>query len=66
MCMKRDNKLIKELKMEQKRNSEDNLKFVKLRALWLKRMSNKEWSSRQKTILDSVYKRNRHLKLNLK
>ena len=64
--MKRDNKLIKELKMEQKRNSEDNLKFVKLRALWLKRMSNKEWSSRQKTILDSVYKRNRHLKLNLK
>ena len=62
--MKKGNRLLKQLAEEKRRNSEDNLKFVILRAEWLKRKSNKEWSSRQKSIFDSVYKANRKLKLN--
>ncbi len=56
-------KFLKELADDKKRNSEDNLRFVKLRAEWLKRSSNEEWSKRQKLLIDSIYKRNRHLKL---
>ncbi len=55
-------KFLKELAEDKKRNSEDNLRFVKLRAEWLKRTSNEEWSKRQKLLIDSIYKRNRHLK----
>ncbi len=59
-------KFLKELAESKKQNFEDNLKFVKLRAEWMKRTSNAEWSKRQKLLVDSIYKRNRHLKLNLK
>ncbi len=62
--MKKGNRLLRQLAEEKKRNFKDNLKFVILRAEWLKRKSNKEWSSRQKSIADSVYKANRRLKLN--
>ena len=63
----RDRKaFLKELSESKKRNFEDNLKFVKLRAEWMKRKSNKEWSRRQKVITDEVYRANRKLKLNLK
>ena len=61
--MKRDNKLIKQLELEKRRNAENNLKFVKLRAEWLKRTSNREWSRRRKSITDQIYKTHRHLKL---
>ena len=54
---------LKELALSKKRNFENNMNFVKLRALWLKRTNNKEWSRRQKLIIDEVYKTNRHLKL---
>ncbi len=56
-------KLSKELKMEKRRNFQSNLAFVRLRAAWLKRTSNKVWSRTQKTIIDEVYKANRHLKI---
>lgn len=62
----KDNKLIKEIALEKKRNFDDNLKFVIFRAEWIKRKSNKEWSKRQKIIIDEVYKSNRKLKLNNK
>ena len=55
--------LLKALAEEKKRNADDNLKFVKLRAEWIKRKSNKDWSKRQKSIIDSLYKSNRKLKL---
>jgi hypothetical protein len=63
MFMKRDDKLIRQIELEKRRNFRDNLKFVKIRAEWLKRTSNKEWSKRQKIIIDEVYKRNRHPRL---
>lgn len=53
---------LKQLALSKKRNDENNLAFVKLRALWLKRTSNREWSRRQKMIIDEVYKANRHPK----
>lgn len=56
-------KLARELKADKRRNFLDNLKFVNLHVAWLKRKSNKEWSRRQKLIIDEVYKTNRHLKL---
>jgi hypothetical protein len=62
--MKGSDKLLKQLAEEKKRNFEDNLKFVILRAEWLKRKSNKDWSKRQKLIIDSIYRANRRLKLN--
>lgn len=55
---------LKALEDDKRRNFEDNLKFVKLRAEWLKRTSNREWSKRQKLLIDSIYRSNRHLKLN--
>ncbi len=54
---------LKSLALSKKRNFENNMKFVKLRALWLKRTSNKEWSERQKLIIDEVYKSNRYAKI---
>ncbi|MCW6160565.1 MAG: hypothetical protein LVQ97_00015 [Candidatus Micrarchaeales archaeon] len=60
--MKKSN-LLKELAEEKKRNADDNLKFVKLRAEWIKRKSNKDWSKRQKSIIDSMYESNRKLRL---
>lgn len=63
--VKNRKKFLKELEESKKQNFEDNLKFVKLYAEWLKRTSNKDWSKRQKFLIDSIYKRNRHLKLNL-
>ncbi|MCL4372195.1 hypothetical protein M1373_02655 [Candidatus Marsarchaeota archaeon] len=60
--MKKSSLLI-ELAKEKKRNADDNLKFVKLRAEWIKRKSNKDWSKRQKSIIDSLYNSNRKLKL---
>ena len=57
-------KLLKELALEKKRNFEGNLAFVRLHAEWLKRASNKEWSKKQKIIIDEVYKSNRKLKIN--
>ncbi|OJI07943.1 MAG: hypothetical protein BK997_01430 [Candidatus Micrarchaeum sp. ARMAN-1] len=55
--------LLKALAEEKKRNADDNLKFVKLRAEWIKRKSNKDWSQRQKSIIDSIYSSNRKLRL---
>ncbi len=60
----KNKKLIKEIALEKQRNFEDNLKFVIFRAEWIKRKNNKEWSKRQKIIIDSVYKSNRKLRLN--
>lgn len=57
-------KFFRELALSKKQNFEDNMRFVKLHAEWLKRTSNKEWSKQQKMFIDSIYKRNRHLKLN--
>ena len=51
---------LKALEESKKQNFEDNLKFVKLRAEWLKRTSNEEWSKRQKFLIDSIYKRNHY------
>lgn len=61
--MKKGNRLLLQLAEEKRRNFEDNLKFVILRAEWLKRISNKEWSTRHKSIADSIYKANRKLRL---
>ncbi|MCL5106065.1 MAG: hypothetical protein M1331_01540 [Candidatus Marsarchaeota archaeon] len=58
----KNNKLLKEIALEKKRNFEDNLKFVIFRAKWIMRKSNKEWSKRQKIIIDEVYKSNRKQK----
>lgn len=61
--IKDEKSFLRELALGKERNREDNLKFVRFRAEWLKRKSNKEWSKRQKIIIDEVYRRNRHLKL---
>ena len=61
--MKKNDMLLKELALEKKRNFEGNLAFVKMHAEWLKRKSNKEWSKRQKILIDEVYKRNRRLRI---
>ena len=57
---------LKALAESKKQNFEDNLKFVKLRAEWLKRTSNEEWSRRQKFLVDSIYGRNRHGRIELR
>lgn len=59
--MKKDDKLLKELAEEKKRNFKSNLEFVVLHAKWLNRASNKDWSKQQKKIIDEVYKGNRKL-----
>lgn len=56
--MKKDDKLLKELAQEKKRNFESNLNFVIFHAKWLKRTSNRDWSKQQKKIIDEVYKAN--------
>jgi len=56
-------KLLKGLAEDRKQNRLSNLRFMDLYVAWLKRTSNKEWSRRQKAIIDEVYKRNRHLRL---
>ncbi len=63
LIIKNRRKFLKELDEDKKRNAEDNLKFVKLRAEWLKRTSNEEWSKRQKEIVDSIYRSNRRLQI---
>ena len=57
--MKKDNQLIKKIRLEKKRNFENNLKFVVMRAKWLMNVPNNVWSKRQKLIIDEVYKANR-------
>ncbi len=59
-------KLLKELAEDKKQNRLNNLKFIDLHIAWLRRTSNKDWSKRQKIIIDEVYKSNRHLKLRSK
>jgi hypothetical protein len=54
---------LKALALSKKQNFENNMKFVKLRALWLKRTSNREWSERQKLIIDEVYRSNRYARI---
>jgi hypothetical protein len=61
--IKNQKAFLKALEESKKQNFEDNLKFVKLRAEWLKRASNRDWSRRQKILIDSIYKRNRRLRL---
>ncbi len=58
-------RFLREMTESKKKNAEDNLKFVRWQALWLQRKSNKDWSKRQKMILDQIYrsKRHRHIKL---
>lgn len=62
--IKNRKKFLKELNLSKKQNFENNMKFVRLYAEWLKRTSNKEWSRQQKRIIDEVYKGNRRLKIN--
>jgi|GEM_PF-2173098 hypothetical protein len=61
--IKNKKRFLKGLEESKRQNFENNMKFVELHALWLKRTSNKEWSKRQKIIIDEVYKANRHLKI---
>ena len=56
-------RFIKELQISKKQNFDNNMKFVRLYAEWLKRTSNKEWSRQQKKMIDEVYRANRHLRL---
>ena len=56
-------KLLKGLAEDRKQNRLGNLRFIDIHLAWLKRTSNKEWSKRQKIIIDEVYRGNRHLKL---
>ena len=59
-------KLLKELKEERKRNRLGNLRFIDIHVAWLKRTSNKDWTKRQKELMDDAYNSNRKLRLNLK
>ncbi len=63
--MKKDIVLLKELSQEKKRNFKGNLDFVKLRAKWMVRSNDKNWNTQRKQILDSIYKRNRKLKIDI-
>ncbi len=58
--------LLKDLAKDRKQNRLSNLKFIDIHVAWLKRVSNKEWSKRQKIIIDDVHKTNRHINLNSK
>ncbi len=59
-------KFLKELEESKKKNFEDNMRFVEFRALWLKRRSNRDWSRRQKMIIDQVYRSNRHMRIKVR
>lgn len=61
--IKNKKRFLKQLEESKRQNFESNMKFVELHALWLKRTSNREWSRRQKIIIDEVYRSNRHMKL---
>lgn len=56
-------KFLREMEESTQRNREDNLRFVKWYALWLKRKSNKDWSRQQKVIIDEVYRSNRRMRI---
>lgn len=62
LVIKNRKAFLKALADSKRQNFEDNLKFVKLRAEWLKRASNEEWSKRQRFLIDSIYKKNRRIK----
>ena len=55
-------KLLKGLKADREKNRIGNLRFIDLHVAWLKSKSNREWSKRQKLIIDDVYRKNRHLR----
>ena len=42
---------LKELKKQKKENFRERLDFIDRYAKWLKKTPNKEWSSRQKTLI---------------
>ena len=42
---------LEELKKQKEENFKDRLEFIKKYAEWVKRKSNKEWSSQQKEII---------------
>lgn len=44
---------LKELKKLKEENFRDRLKFIDMYTEWLKRTSNKEWSSQQKRIISN-------------
>ena len=55
LIIKNREAFLRSLADSKKRNFEDNLKFVKLRAEWISKVGNEEWSRRQKILLDSIY-----------
>ena len=46
---------LKELAEEGKRNAEQRLKFVKFWVDYMRKSSNKKWSSEQKEFIDALY-----------
>jgi hypothetical protein len=46
---------LKELRKEKRRNHRSNLEFIKFYADYIKKKSNKEWSSEQKRFVDMIY-----------
>ncbi len=54
--IKNRKKFLNELTLAKKQNLTSNLEFVKQYAEWLKHTKNKEWSKRQKLLIDEVYK----------
>ncbi len=61
--IKNRKKFLRELAIDKKRNADNNLKFAKLHAEWIKRTNNEEWSKRQKILVDEIYKANRRIKI---
>ena len=49
-------KFLRELKEAKKRNFEDNLKFIRFYAAWVKSKTNKEWSEEQKRLINMFYR----------
>ena len=43
---------LKELEEQKNRNLQERMEFIKLYAEWIKKKSNKEWSSQQAKIID--------------
>ena len=46
---------LKELERLKKENFRERLEFIEKYVKWLKKKSNKEWSSQQKDIIDNCY-----------
>ncbi len=42
---------LKELEEDKKKNFKERLKFIDMYAEWIKKVSNKEWSSQQKKLI---------------